>query len=167
MRRFNILLIFFFVLSASWAQDAQSTESDLKVTDDDFLSYGAEIDTDAAIISAQMAEKYQVLKASDTIQVKFAATVAEVCQTKGCWMKLKLDNGEDAMVRFKDYGFFMPMDIAGKKVIVNGLAFVEEMSVEDQRHYAADAGKTTDEIVKITSPKRTYGFEADGVLLKN
>jgi len=60
----------------------------------------------------------------------------------------------------------MPKDIAGKEVIVNGLAFVEEMSVEDQRHYAEDGGKSEDEIAKITKPKKTFGFEADGVLLK-
>ena len=35
-------------------------------------------------------------------------------------MKLDLENGEEAMVKFKDYGFFMPKDIAGEEVIVNG-----------------------------------------------
>jgi hypothetical protein len=61
----------------------------------------------------------------------------------------------------------MPKDIAGKEVIVNGIAFVEAMSVEDQQHYAEDGGATPEELAKITEPKRTYGFEADGVLLKN
>jgi hypothetical protein len=70
------------------------------------------------------------------------------------------------MVKFKDYGFFMPKNIAGKEVIVNGKAFVSEVSVEEQRHYAEDAGKSEDEIAAITEVKRTYTFEADGVLLK-
>ena len=81
-------------------------------------------------------------------------------------MKLKLENGEEAMVKFKDYGFFMPKDIAGKEVIVNGLAFIEEMSVEEQKHYAEDAGESKEVIAAITAPKKTYRFEADGVLLK-
>jgi len=101
------------------------------------------------------------------MQVKFTATVKEVCKSMGCWMKLELDNGEQTMVRFKDYGFFMPKDIEGQEVIVNGLAFVEEMSVEDQRHYAKDAGKSEAEIAKILATKKTFGFEADGVLVKN
>ena len=70
------------------------------------------------------------------------------------------------MVRFKDYGLCMPKDIAGKEVIVNGLAFIEEMGVDDQRHYAEDAGKSPAEIAKITKPKRTLGFTADGVILQ-
>jgi len=94
------------------------------------------------------------------------AKVDEVCQSKGCWMKLNLEDGNQVMVKFKDYGFFMPKDIAGKEVIINGIAFVDEMSVEDQRHYAEDAGKSEDEIQAIKSPKKTYSFEADGVLLK-
>jgi hypothetical protein len=94
------------------------------------------------------------------------AEVIEVCQAKGCWMTLKLENGEEAMVKFKDYGFFMPKDIAGKEVILNGKAFVNEVPVEEQRHYAEDAGKSKEEVAAITEPKKTYSFEADGVLIK-
>lgn len=79
---------------------------------------------------------------------------------------MKMDMGEDqAMVRFKDYGFFMPKDLAGQEVIVEGYAFVEEMSVEDQRHYAEDAGKSVEEIAAITKPKRTLSFTSSGVLI--
>ena len=79
---------------------------------------------------------------------------------------MRLDMGEEeAMIKFKDYGFFMPMDIKGEEVIVSGNAFVDEMSVEDQRHFAEDAGKSKEEIAAITQPKRTLSFTADGVLL--
>ncbi len=40
------------------------------------------------------------------------------------------------------------------------------MSVEDQRHYAEDAGKGEDEIAAITEVETTLSFEADGVLVK-
>jgi hypothetical protein len=73
--------------------------------------------------------------------------------------------GEEAMVKFKDYGFFIPKDIAGQEVIVDGVAFIEEVSVEDQRHFAEDAGKTTEEIAAITEPKRTLSFTSSGVLI--
>ncbi|MCB0445596.1 MAG: DUF4920 domain-containing protein, partial [Gelidibacter sp.] len=63
--------------------------------------------------------------------------------------------------------FFMPKDIAGKEVVVNGLAFVNEVPVDEQRHYAEDGGATAEEIAAITAPKKTFSFEADGVLLKN
>jgi len=42
---------------------------------------------------------------------------------------------------------------------------VEEVSIDEQRHYAEDAGKSAEEIASITVPKRTYSFEADGVLV--
>ena len=86
---------------------------------------------------------------------------------KGCWMTLNMADGNQVMVKFKDYGFFVPKDIAGKEVIINGKAFVEEVSVGDQKHYAEDAGKSAEEIAAITAPKKTFSFEADGVLIKD
>ncbi|MBT8296250.1 MAG: DUF4920 domain-containing protein, partial [Gramella sp.] len=72
----------------------------------------------------------------------------------------------DPMVKFKDYGFFVPKDIEGSEVIVEGIAFIEETSVEDRKHLAKDAGKTSEEIDNITEPSRTFGFLAHGVLIK-
>jgi hypothetical protein len=74
--------------------------------------------------------------------------------------------GQDqAMVKFKDYGFFMPKDLAGQEVIMQGKAFVAEVSVDEQRHYAEDAGKTPEEVLAITEPKKTLSFESSGVLV--
>ena len=53
----------------------------------------------------------------------FRGTVTEVCKAKGCWMKVALENGEETMVKFKDYGFFVPKDMAGKEVVINGHRF--------------------------------------------
>jgi hypothetical protein len=74
-------------------------------------------------------------------------------------------DAEPIMVRFKDYGFFMPKDIAGRKVIMDGYAFVEETPVDELRHYAEDAGKSQEEIEAITEPKKETKFLASGVLL--
>ncbi|MFS4494496.1 DUF4920 domain-containing protein [Maribacter sp. 2308TA10-17] len=167
MKRINILLVFFLVIGNIVAQDSQSENEQAGVEPTALPSFGVRIDQNNAISSDEMAEKYAAMKTSDTLQTKFVATVTEVCQSKGCWMKLQLEDGQETMVRFKDYGFFMPKDIKGKEVIVNGLAFVEEMSIKDQKHYAEDAGKSADEIAKITEAKKSLGFEADGVLLKD
>ena len=130
-----------------------------------YASFGDEISSDDALSASQMTEVYNNLKAGDTIYTKVVAKVEEVCQSKGCWMRLNLDDDKEIMVKFKDYGFFMPKNIAGMEVIVNGKAFVNEMPVDELRHYAEDAGKSTEEIAAITEPKRTYSFEADGVLI--
>ena len=130
-----------------------------------YQSFGKPIIADDAIAALSMSEHYKTMKLGDSINSKMIAKVNAVCQAKGCWMTLSLNDGNEVMVKFKDYGFFMPKDIAGKEVIVNGKAFVEEVPVDEQRHYAEDAGQSADEIAKITEPKRTYSFEADGVLL--
>ena len=96
---------------------------------------------------------------------KITGKVSEVCLEKGCWMKLEKANGEKVMVKFKDYGFFMPKDIVGKEVVLEGEAVVKEVSVKQLQHYAKDAGKSEEEIKKITQPKKELQFIAKGVLV--
>ena len=129
-------------------------------------SFGDKISDNGMIDSKTMLNKFKALKAGDTLNVKFASKINEVCSKKGCWMKLDLTDGTETMVRFKDYGFFMPLDANGREVVVNGKAFVKETSVDELRHYAEDAGKTKEEIALITESKVEFAFEADGVLMK-
>ena len=132
--------------------------------DPKYLSFGEKI-SDADVISkSQMFEKYETMELGDTIDVKFTSKVNSVCQSKGCWMRLEVGDKE-SFVKFKDYGFFMPKDIAGQEVIVEGKAFVEETSVEDLQHFAKDAGKSQEEIDAITEPQLTYAFISSGVLI--
>lgn len=69
-------------------------------------------------------------------------------------------------VKFKDYKLFMPKDIAGKEVVIHGKAMKKEVPVDELQHYAADAGKSKEEISQITKPEVQLSFEADGVLIK-
>ena len=131
-----------------------------------YASYGEKI-TDENVISKELAAKeFSNLKEGDTIHLKFASNINEVCKTKGCWMKLDLGDDKESMVRFKDYGFFVPLDADHKDVIVNGKAYVTKIKVDELKHYAKDGGKTEGEIAAITEPEFTYAFEADGVLMK-
>ena len=131
-----------------------------------YLSFGEKITTENVLSKEAMAEKFINLKEGDTINVKFASNIKEVCKKKGCWMKLDLSKDKESMVRFKDYGFFVPLDADNKEVVVNGKAYVTKISVDQLKHYAKDGGKSEEEIAKITEPEFTYAFEADGVLLK-
>lgn len=131
-----------------------------------YASFGDKIEADHATDIGAMAEQYKGMKAGDTLNSKMTATVKEVCQAKGCWMTLKMEDNTEVMVRFKDYGFFVPKNIAGQEVVVNGKAYVTETSVEELRHFAKDAGKSEEEIATITESERTYAFLADGVLVK-
>jgi hypothetical protein len=93
--------------------------------------------------------------------------VLSVCKKKGCFMTI--DNGGDQpiMVRFKDYGFFMPQDMVGKTVVMDGKAVIKTESVEALRQHAQDAGKSAEEIAKIKEPKVSTEILAKGVRVIN
>lgn len=99
--------------------------------------------------------------------LKVTGEVVAVCKKKGCWMTLKMPSGEPIRVTFKDYAFFMPMDIVGKKVALDGIAKKQTISVETLRHYAEDAHQSAEEVAKITDPKKELAFEAKGVVILN
>lgn len=128
-----------------------------------YSSYGAEIVEQQHMPASEMEKRYQDLGQGDTLQLSFKTTVNSVCKNKGCWMTLNLPREEEVMVKFRDYDFFVPKDIEEKEVVVSGKAYVTQVSVEEQQHYARDNGKTEKEIAAITQPKRTLSFLADGV----
>ena len=124
------------------------------------VSYGA----GSAKKGAVSIEKMQSLvKEKGSFEGIIKGVVKEVCQEKGCWMRLQVENGETMMVRFRDYGFFMPFDIVGHTVVLDGEAKEKEVTVKQQQHYAEDAGKSREEIDKITTPKKEIQFIAKGV----
>ena len=164
----NYILLFALAFSIFACKNENKTNVEEVATETaqvKYKTFGKEIIADDAVAAKSMAEHYKTMKVGDSIDAKMVVKVNEVCQAKGCWMKVDLEDGNEAMVKFKDYGFFMPKNIAGDEVIVNGKAYVNEVPVDELRHYAEDAGKTEEEIAAITEPKRTFSFEADGVLL--
>lgn len=159
-----ILSLSFVILGCKNEKTTNNSSVESEEVAINYQSFGDEISDEMVLTEKEMVVKYEDLKPGDTISVKFKSNVKDVCQKKGCWMNLDMGENE-AMVRFKDYAFFMPKDISGQEIIVNGRAYVEEMSVADQRHYAEDAGKSNEEIAAIVTPKRTLALEADGVLI--
>jgi hypothetical protein len=82
-------------------------------------------------------------------------------------MLIDKGDGTTMRVKFKDYGFFVPKDCAGKTAIMEGRAFFRTVSVDELKHYAEDAGKSKEEIEKIKEPQKALAFEAEGVILKD
>jgi hypothetical protein len=125
-------------------------------------TYGAPISAEGA---QPIATLQQALGGKDSAQVKLVGTADAVCQAKGCWLTMKTKDGQPMRVRFKEYAFFVPKDIVGKQVVINGWAHRETVPVSDLQHYAQDAGKSKQEVAAITQPEQQYTFEADGVLV--
>jgi len=158
---------FLFVFAASTlfacGQSGQPQQSAQTDSTAQATYYGEKISEDSAISIDELAN---LMGTDSVLNIKLTAEVGAVCQKKGCWMDLKKADGSTMRVTFKDYGFFMPKDGAGKTAVVRGFAKVEETSVADLQEYAKDAGKSKEEIAAITKPERELVFEADGVILK-
>lgn len=130
--------------------------------------FGAKIKAKKALAYDAVLPKMEAMTPkSEAMSTKIRGTVKGVCQAKGCWMTIQSKDANKPVlfVKFKDYAFFMPKDISGREVVIQGKAYIEETSVEELRHYAEDAGKSAAEIAKITQPTREYKFMADGVIL--
>ena len=125
------------------------------------IKYGEKIVTKNPVMVSEIPAKMGAAKEWKGVVV---GEVVSVCEKKGCWMKLKTTDGE-MMVRFKNYGFFMPLNIVGKTIVAEGKAKLVETSVAELKHYAEDAGKTKEEIEKITASKKEISFEAKGVVV--
>ena len=125
--------------------------------------FGAKISEKGAISATELIQK---MDKKEEVKAKVSGVVESVCKVKGCWMKVKLDDGQTMHVTFKDYGFFVPKDIAGKTVVFEGIAKVKTTPVDELKHYAEDAGKSKDEIAQITEPEKAVSFVANGVIIK-
>lgn len=148
----NVLIIG-LIMSASVGAFAQT----------DVSYHGKKISEKGAIPATQLVTK---MGEKDKMPAKVEGTVEDVCKMKGCWMKVKTGDGQVMRVSFKDYGFFVPKDIVGKTVVLEGTAETTTTPVAELRHYAEDAGKSKEEIEKITEPEKALTFVADGVIVK-
>jgi Domain of unknown function (DUF4920) len=150
--------------SAKEATAEETAEAEAPQPDPDAVgSFGAAVTAEGAIASADLLAK---LKKTDSIRVKVKGEINSCCQAKGCWMKMPLTASQEMTVKFKDYGFFVPKNAAGKPAVIDGWAYKELVSVDELKHFAEDAGESKEAIAKITKPEERVTFMADGVLIE-
>ena len=125
--------------------------------------YGDTISPNNAVAASELAE---MISGKDSVSVKVAGTISASCAMKGCWMKMDLGDDQQMHVTFKDYGFFVPKSLNGQNAIIEGYATVDTLDVAYLRHLAHDAGKSEEEIEKITEPKVSLTYVATGVLIE-
>jgi hypothetical protein len=157
-------LAFYLLLTGAFLISCKNSNSTAETGDG--IHFGEKIDTSGTITYDAL---LQMMSDKDSIEAKVVGKVSGVCQTKGCWMNIVSDSDStntEMFVEFKDYGFFMPKDLAGQEVVMLGKAYRDITSVEDLRHYAEDEGKTPEEIAKITEPVKELKFLASGVMIK-
>lgn len=126
-------------------------------------SYGEKITADGAIPATELKAK---MAGKDSMAVKITGEIEEVCQMKGCWVTVKTGPEETMRVKFGEDAFFVPKESSGKTAIMDGIAYIDIIPVDEQRHYLEDAGKSKAEIEAITQPDTTLTFNAKGIIIK-
>lgn len=104
--------------------------------------------------------------------------IAQVCQSKGCWVTLKADSSKGAdsceealkgaktqselRVMFKGHSFKVPKDLKGK-VLVMGNLKKKKMSKFQIKHFLKDANCSKDQIKKVKGGLYQYQMTATGL----
>jgi hypothetical protein len=152
------ILLSFVVLLLAVIVNAQPPAGDAKPGD----WYGEKITADGAMNIADIPAK---LKNTESIDTKIKAKIVDVCPKKGCWLKLQVNDSTTAMVKMKDYGFFLPVAAKGKTVVLDGEVKMKTTSVAELKHYAEDAKKSKEEIAAITKPEKEIRVTAKGIVI--
>lgn len=114
-------------------------------------------------VPLQAVQTNAAIFANHDIQV--AGKITGICAKKGCWLRL-VDGDQELFVKFKDYSFFVPRHLAGHDVTLEGRVKVTTVTEAERRHYAEDAGKSTEEIAKIVGDEVQLTMMADSVVIE-
>lgn len=160
MKTLLIAVCTLFISTGVMAQDAEVIRLSEPVQQTDaYEVFGAEVDTwDTAI---ELSELINAPEDYTDKVITIETEIAEVCEKKGCFFVANAGS-ESARITFKDYGFFIPTDSKGKTVKLIGNFEVKELTEEEAKHYAEDAGQDPD---KITGPQKEYSIVATSVLV--
>lgn len=156
MNKLTIIAAFLFLSVYTNAQPPN-------VAADKGATFGEIITPDNAV-SVEQAIANVEKKEGEKTAVKIKGTVTSVCEDMGCWLTIKSPKG-DMTIKMKDHAFFVPLVLKGKEIILDGIAEEKITSVSQLRHYAADAGKSKEEINAITEAKKEITISAKGILV--
>jgi hypothetical protein len=148
-----------FVAAIAFIANAQPPAGDAKPGE----WYGEKVNPEGAVNINEVVARLK--DGSQAFDQKITAKIVEVCPKKGCWLKLGLDDGTTAMVKMKDYGFFLPLAAQGKTVVIDGEIKIKTTSVSELKHYAEDAMKSKEEIDAITKPEEEVRVMAKGIVV--
>jgi hypothetical protein len=137
------------------------TASAQKSKKNNVKSYGEAFVLENVITLSELQEK---MKTETRFACVFEGSIVQTCQKAGCWMEVAMPVGDGMTVFMKDHAFAVPLEkCEGKKTFVKGEAYFKELTVAYLQHLAEDAGKSKEEIAKITEPQKQLVFNASGV----
>lgn len=162
MRKMIVFIALFLGISTNLYAQEKTHEHIMEATKG--VTYGAGVPDD---ITYNVYDTDQLIKEINKTQelknIIIEAVVTAVCEKKGCWITLQNSSSEKIFVKMQDYAFFLPQNIVGKKVLLHADVSKKVTSIEELRHYAKDAKKSTEEINAIKSPKGEIRVLAKGI----
>jgi hypothetical protein len=140
-----IIVGILFLTNIGVAQNADEVTPLAKPVEkgENYEVYGSEFPEDARFFAPEY-----IVRNSNVFKGQEVATkgvIKQVCQKKGCFFMLSAGD-KDIRITFKDYKFFIPKDAAGSKVQLTGVFKVKELSEDQAKHYAEDAGADPDDM---------------------
>ena len=162
-------LTFLLLLTVSACQPSGQTSEMPDATETSeaaapYQVYGESLTPDGAVSVVSVAAAPSTYVGST---VKMEGEVMQVCQMKGCWLTLKAASGPDVRIRVPktdtgEYLYTVPVDINGRRVVVEGKLEQNALSEGEQQHYAEDAGGDLDGDIQ---PFLELSMTASGVLV--
>lgn len=125
------------------------------------MVYGQKPDTMAMMpankLEAFMGKKTRI---STTVEGK----IIKVTKEKGGWFDVDAGGGRIMAAHFKNYNVILPTQLAGRTVIMEGVA--EKMFIaDDLQHLAGDTVSGKKQHKVKTDPKRAVTFEVKGLMV--
>jgi hypothetical protein len=152
--------VFFFLTLAAFGMNANAQPP--KIEAKKGMAFGKTFTPAEAVHVNKLNE---MLIANEPRAVLVEGKVTEVCKAEGCWLKLDSKQGP-ILVKMKNHAFLVPLSLNGQVISISGTAVLQETSVEMQKHYAEDAGKSSEEIAMITEPKKEIIIQAEGIVVQ-
>jgi len=102
---------------------------------DEYEEFGGTLPAghEAVSLSALVAEGEKALGKTSVVETRDS----RVCRRQGCFF-IAQEGDTVVRVSFRDYGFFVPTDISGRRVTLLGELVRKELSAEKAAHYRAD-----------------------------
>jgi hypothetical protein len=162
-----LLGAFAFRISAQEKMEAKPTEKDKTeaIPTNGVLRRGAALGNSKKVsLSKVIADPAKYAGKS----VRVEGVIVRSCKMEGCWMELApSQTAKSVRVKFKDHGFFIPLNAAGATAKAEGIFSVKTLSKAEVDHLINDDGAKF-ENRKPDGSVTEISFEASGVeLTKN
>lgn len=90
--------------------------------------------------------------------------ILKVSKEQGGWFNIDAGNGRVIEAHFADYNVKLPKAIAGRTVIIEGVA-QRQLIADDEQHFAGDTVKGKKQHQVKVNPKDRITFEVQGLMV--